>query len=226
MDKYKLAMDCKVEIGDINKDIYDIWSLYSNIDGTAIRIIDDIMIDIDNYYFNNGGVDIVGYIEEISDHSNNHKAICELLLSNLRMFGNCGSILKPKIAKFNTEYEDIGDKLRIKYYDYIGLIVNRDIKIVNNDYEWALRDGGSSTFVVLDPPYLDVRTSKEYYKGNHFNFDYTRFRNLLRNTKCKFLITCDLGMKEYVKEFNCLEYDIRYKMGKKRLQKEMLVTNY
>lgn len=229
MENAKLSPDTTIKIGDANKLIYSIWNLTINYPELMIKLLQEIQLSLDSHFdwqeVFNEDIDFEEWVYSESNKGDAYSAALELIICKLRRYGNFGELSKSKVARLKNNREDIIHNLIEKIEIIDNLNYYKDIKVYNEDYSWALKDGDSSTLVVLDPPYLDVKTTDEYYKGHHFNFDYYRFNQLLRDTKCKFIVTCDMGMLEYVGEFNCSINPIYYKMSQKVVE-ELIVTNF
>lgn len=81
----------------------------------------------------------------------------------------------------------------------LDLVLKRDVRITNHDYEKLLtvpgdndKDAGD-VFIFLDPPYLRATKSKLYGKNGalHTSFDHVRFARALEQCPHKWLITYD-----------------------------------
>lgn len=103
----------------------------------------------------------------------------------------------------------------------------KDTLILNEDYKNIIKkfDGKDSLFF-LDPPY---ENSKRIYKNE--KFDFSEFRDILKNIKGKFFLTINSSdyLKDLFKDFYIEEVSVNsfgtYAIGKE-IRKELFITNY
>ena len=229
IEEGRIPKDTKIKLGDRNKLIYDIWNICINYPEVAIRVVDEMKLSLESHFewesLFGEKLDFEDWIIEQEVNGRANRAMCELIMCKLRRYGNFGEIREASIDKLKADIDTPIESIKRKIEQISNSLQHREIEILNSDYEWSLINGDKDTLVVLDPPYLDVKTDEEYYEGNHFDFDYERFSQLLKNTPCKFIVTCDLGMMPYVKGFNCIEHQVFYRTNNK-LNTELIVKNF
>lgn len=109
------------------------------------------------------------------------------------------------------------------------------VSIRNNDYSELMSAPGSDVFIFLDPPYLSKTKSKLYGKKGdlHESFDHTRFAELMKNCKHKWLITYDDSpeVRALFSFANIYEWELQYGMNNYKQDfaakgKELFISNY
>lgn len=109
------------------------------------------------------------------------------------------------------------------------------ITITHLDYRQLLRDGGSSVFTFLDPPYYKATKSRLYGRNGilHTSFNHEEFAREMKECKHSWLITYD-DSPEIRNNFtfaNIYEWELQYgmnnyKQGKAEKGSELFITNY
>lgn len=119
---------------------------------------------------------------------------------------------------------------RLKSTDYLA-----GVTITDHDYQKLLTTAGTDVFLYLDPPYLSATSSRLYGKQGdlHTGFDHVRFRNAVKNTKHRWLITYDDSpeIRTLFSFANIIPWELQYGMNNYKQKtaakgKELFITNY
>jgi DNA adenine methylase len=215
----------KVWINDLNPELYYFWK-YAQIDSQQLAreltIIKKQRSDGQKLFDELLNIDVSSLTEF-------ERAIRFFVLNRITFSGVVESGGYSQLA-FETRFTDSS----IERVSKLGpLLVG--IKITHLDYRQLLRDGDSSTFTFLDPPYFKATKSRLYGKNGvlHTSFNHEEFAQEMKACQHSWLITYD-DSPEIRRNFvyaNIYEWQLQYgmnnyKQGKAEKGSELFITNY
>jgi len=176
---------------------------------------------------------------EISNSENNQitaKEIYKNYIKNDNVYSyllkNRYYCMRPGIYP-SRDYKMFNKKFDITSYPIFEFLTTANIEIYNTDgIEILKNNNNKNSFIFLDPPY--IASENNFYKddsGNNTSNIYEfLYYNKLKKFKCKILICHEnnwlfkILFSDYLK--NTVEYEKKYKTGKKRETNHICITNY
>lgn len=219
----------KYWINDLNYDLCCFWKQVKTNNGELVQALTKIKKQTAN------GRDLYTSLKEEPENDDEfHRAIRFFILNRTTFSGlaECGGYSNESFEKRFT-YSSI------ERLEPLAKLL-KNVKITNYDYEKLLiKNCSSDVFIFLDPPYLNVKSSRLYGKNGdlHLGFDHKRFAESIQKCKCRWLITCDDSheIRELFNFANIQEWELQYGVNnrknenaknKAKMGKELFISNY
>jgi DNA adenine methylase len=217
--------DLKIWINDLNAELYYFWK-YAQLDSEelarAIMVIKKRRQDGQSLFDELLAVDGSSLTEF-------ERAVRFFVLNRITFSGVVESGGYSQLA-FETRFTDSSIERVSKLSPLL-----EGVLITQLDYRQLLRDGDTSVFTFLDPPYFKATKSRLYGKNGvlHTSFNHDEFTREMKQCKHSWLITYD-DSPEIRRNFvyaNIYEWQLQYgmnnyKQGKAEKGSELFITNY
>ena len=146
-----------------------------------------------------------------------------------------GYILGHRHYQFRINYPPTTNKKLIKLnnsYKFIDFILNEDVELHNkqaidiiNEYK-----NDNNGLLYLDPPYIKARNIDFYDNANKKDFlgiyNYLDFADITTRLYLNILRNEDL-IRKYMNRYELIyEYSVKYKQGKERNKKHIILSNH
>ena len=191
--------------------------------------LDSKLIEIFNIIKNNKWNDIVEEYNKLDQYMN--KEDYYKIIDNNDIIGY---ILGHRHYQFRINYPPTNKKL-IKLnnsYKFIDFILNEDVELHNkqaidiiNEYK-----NDNNVLLYLDPPYIKTRNIDFYDNANKKDFlgiyNYLEFADITTRLYLNILRNDDL-IRKYMNRYELIyEYSVKYKQGKERNKKHIILSNH
>jgi len=219
----QLYPDNRFWVNDLNHDLYHFWI---NLRDNHVQLIEKTQIIKDTEL---NGRSLHRNLVENNPQQSLEKAVRFFVLNRITFSGTIEAGGYSQGA-----FEARFTQSSIDRLGPVASVLN-NTEITNLDYEELISKDGEDVFIFLDPPYLSATKSRLYgKKGNlHTGFDHTRFADVMRKTKHKWMITYDdcPEVRELFSFANILGWEFQYGMNNYKQQtaakgKELIITNY
>lgn len=181
--------------------------LFSGSFNLGIQLIDTGILDINNHLIVLNDLDykVINFWRQLADNYENivdnlDNKLLTIDDSELNKYELAAKELLLRETRFNIDNSLCELCIQSEYM--------KSIDIRNCDYKELLQElNRNDDFLFIDPPYIDVRNIKKYYRCDSDKFDHIELRDVLENTESKFVLTYNKNDKiiDMYKQYNIRE---------------------